>query len=629
MAILGLILIAFLATGIGTPGGSLTGGPAPNAVATVGGTQVTVQQVGDRVQGAWREASQQQPGLTVPAFLDAIGGIGPIVEQYIGATVLGVWAQKHGITANERLIGAEIAAIPAFQGPTGQFDQKAMNAMLGQRRMSFATLHDGIRDDLIRRQLVVPITTGVQTPTGLLNPYAMLLIDRREGAVGAVEASTAGIAAPTDAEVANWYKSYVARYSLPERRVVRYALLGPEQMTAAAPTDAEIAAAYKADAAKYAASETRTLSQVVLPGEAQAKAFAAKVSGGTPFAKAAADAGFAAADISLGDLAKDALAKSASPAVADAAFALPANGTTAPIKTALGFTIAHVDAIKRTAAKTLDQAKPEIVAALAKKKGEDALGTRMQAIQDQLTDGANFNDIVAKQKLSVITTPPVLANGTVPTDPAFKPDATLTALMKPAAQATAEDAPTLETIDPTHFALLSVASVVPAAPLPLAEVKARVAQDIVTKRAVDRAYAQAQAILAKVQGGQPLAAAMAAAGLHAPQTIATTQVELSRAGPNVPAPVRTLFRLTAGKSDLAPGPAGSWYVVHLDRIVPGDPAMLAPIVSATRGELGRNLSEEYAQQFAAAARQQVKVTRNPAAIGQLDAQLRGRAPQGQ
>lgn len=629
VALLGVILIAFIVTGVGTPGGGFSGGPGANAVATVGGRPVTVPQVAQRVQGLYREAQRQQPGLAMPAFLAAIGGLAGVVEQYVDATVLGVWAEKHGITANERLIGAEIAAVPAFQGPTGQFDQRVMDAALGQQRMTFASLHDGIRDDLVRRQLLLPVTAAAALPDGLVKPYAALLIQRREGAVGIVSAKADGVPAPDDAAIANWYKDHLARYSLPERRVVRYAPVGPEAVHPAPPSDAEVAAAYRADAAKYVARETRRLDQVVLPTQAAADALAAKVKGGTAFAKAAADAGFAAADIALGDVDRASLARSASPAVADAAFALPANGTTAPIKTPLGFAIVHVDRVTAIPARSLAEATPEIRAAFARKRADDALGTLVQAMQDQLSDGASFNDVAKKHGLAAVTTPPLLPNGTAPTDPAFKADAVLTALMRAAAQAGADDPATIETIDPTHFALLGVAQVVPAAPMPLAEVRDRVRADIVAQVAADRARAQAQALAARVKAGQPLAAALAAAGLPPAQPLGSTQVELARAGGNVPVPMRALFRLTAGGTEVAPGPGGVWYVVHLDRIVPGSPASLAPIVNAAQTELSRSLGDEYAQQLVNAARATTPVRRNPSAVAALDAQLRGRSPQGE
>lgn len=623
VGLLALIMLAFVATGVGAPGGSLTGGPSADAVATVGGKPISVNVISERAQTALRQAREQQPALTMPQFLASIGGLNPLVEQSIGATVLSAWAERHGLTASERLIGSEIATFPAFRGATGKFDENAMNALLNQRRMNFNTFHDDVRDELIRRQLLNPIMAGTRAPDGLLRIYAQSLIDKREGVIGLVAASPAGIAAPTDQQVADYYRGHIARYSLPERHALRYALIGPESVALPAPTDAEIAAQYKADAAKYAASETRTIQRVVLPNEAAARAFAAALAKGTGFAQAAAGQGLAAADINAGTVTKDAFAASDGAEIAAAAFALPSGGTTAPVKSPLGWSIARVEAIKAVPARSLEQVRPEIAAALTKKKADDALSKLVQQLEDAVADGANFNEVVAKHKLQVVTTPPLLPNGTAPGDPNFRPDPTIAALLKATADSSADDAPTVETIDQNgHFALVGVASVVAAAPVPLAQIKPRVAEELVFERAVARAKTQAQSLLAKIKSGQAPAAAFQAAGMKAPQPLSLSQIELSRAGADVPAPIRALFRLAPGKADLVQGPNGSWFVVKLDRIAPGDAKMLPMVIGATRSELQRGLGDEYAQQFANAARVEVKVKRNPAALGKLEQDLR-------
>ena len=622
VAILALIMIAFIVTGVGTPGGGLVGGgPGADSVATVGGRAISTAEISRRAEQALRSAREQQPSLTMGQFLAAVGGLGPIVEQTVGATVLTEWGRRHGIAASERLIGGEIGKIPAFHGVTGQFDQNVMNNVLGQQRITFASLHDDIRDDLVRRQLLTPIMAGTRAPESVLRAYAQLVIDQRQGEIGMIPAKPEG-PAPTDQEVSDFYKAHIARYSLPERRVLRYAIISPDTVAPAAPTDAEIAAQYKADAAKYAASETRTIQRVVLPDQNAANAFAAKLAKGTPFALAATEAGLSPTDIAVGAVTHDAFAGTDGKAIADAAFALAKPGNTAPVKSTLGWAIAHVEAITNVPAKSLAQATPEIKAALTKKKADDALNTTVGQVEDAVGDGA-FAEIVAKHKLQVVTTPALLPNGSAPTDPNFKPDATVTALLKAAADATPDDDPTVENLDPTHAALLSVASVVPAAPVPLDQIKPRVALDLQMQRAAEKAKGVAQAVLAKVKAGQPLAAAFAAAGLEAPKPIALNQLELSRAGQNVPAPIRVLFRLAPGKADLVQGPNGSWFLVKLDQILPGNAQLLPMVLNATRGELQRSLGDEYAQQFATAARDEVKVKRNPQALSALDQQLRG------
>ena len=628
VVILGVILLAFVFTGIGSPGARLFGGgdAAPDAVATVGGRPVTIAEVQNRAQQELRVAARQQPGVTMPQFLAAIGGVPALVDQVIGGAVLTRWAEKHGLVAGKRLVDGEISSIPAFQGPAGTFDQTQMNAILGQQRMSFAQLRDGVRDDLLRRQVLLPLSTGTRAPNALLNPYAMLLLDKRQGAIGMVPASTEGLAAPTDAEITAFYQGHVAAYSLPDRRVVRYAPIGPDTIAVPPPTDAEIAASYTANAASYAASETRTVSQVVLPDANAAKGFVAKVAGGTPFAKAAADAGFAAGDISLGALTRAALAKSASPAVAAAIFAAPNGGTTQPLKTELGYAIAHVDAVTARPARSLDQARAEIAAALARKKAAETIGTLVNQVQDALNDGANFADTAKRFKLGVVGTPPLLADGTAPSDPAFKPDATLAALMRVVKTMTPDDRPSLETVGADgRYALVAVAGMVRAAPIPLAQIGPRVRADLIADRAATRARTTAQGLLARLDKGVPIATAFAELKLPPPQPIVTTQVQVAQAGERVPPPVRELFRLVPGRNALLPGPNGAWFVVRLDRILPGETAMLPAIAAATRTELGQSLGDEYAQQFANAARAEVKVTHNAAAVAELTRQLRGAA----
>ena len=627
VALLGVLMVAFIVTGIGTPSGlgSLGGGPSADAVATVDGRQITVDEVARRAENELSQARQQQPGLTMPAFLAAIGGPAPLVENYLTGRLLEAWARRHGIAASPKLIDGEIASIPNFQGPGGQFDERQMAAILAQQRITVATLRDGVRDDLVRRQLLLPLSLGATVPPSLAQIYAGLFVARREGLAGLVPARPEAVPAPTEAEITAWYGTHLPAYSLPERRVIRYAVIDPATLPVAAPVPAEIAARYKQDAAKYAARSARALSQVVLPDEAAAKAFAAKVAGGTPFVTAATAAGFAAADISLGEVLKPDLARNASPAIADAAFAAKAGATLAPMKSSLGWNVVHVDRIADTAAKSLAEATPEISDALTKQKRAEAVGKIGQKIQDAVDGGASFDEVTKDNQLAVVTTPPVVAAGTAPGDPAFKPDATLTALLKPAFQGSTEDEPTLEQLGADgRFALLSLAQVVPGAPQPLAQVRDRVIADDRREKAFAQAKASAEAIVAKLRVGQSLAGALAAAKLAAPTPLAASQLELSRA-PQVPPAMRTLFTLAPGKTALAPAPEG-WVIVQLARIVPAPPQIVQGVAAGLRSELARQTGNEWLEQFARAAAADVKVKRNPAAMAALARQLAGQAP---
>jgi peptidyl-prolyl cis-trans isomerase D len=627
LGLLGLIMIAFIVTGVSNNGPGSDAAPIDGTtLATVGDRKIGEADAEQRLQGVLRQQQAQQPDLTMAQFVTG-GGYEAVIDQIVSGAALEQFARKIGLSASKPQVDAEIVGIPAFRGPTGQFDENAMRTVLQQQRVTEAQLRADIASDAIRRQLLIPVSAAAGMPAGMALPYASLMLESRSGVIGLVPASAlAGGPAPTDAELNGWYRSHLAAYTIPERRVIRYAVVGQESIAAAArPTEAEIAAAYKAEAASYAPTEKRTLTQVVADTEAKARSIAAAVSAGTPIAKAAATAGLAPA--TLAGRTRDQVADAATPAIAAAAFAAPQGMVTAPAKSDFGWTIMRVDAIERVAGRTLAQVRDEIAAKLAAARTKDLLADAAAKIDDAISDGSSFDDVVKSQKLAVQTTPALLANGTAPDQPGWTMPADVQPLLKSANDLSADDDPVVATIVPEQrFALVSVAKVVPAAAPPLAVVRARVLADLTADRAQSRAKAIADAIATKANGGTPLSAAFAAAPvrLPAPQPTTGRRADLMRGQQQVPPPLSLMFSMASGKTRVleAPGKQG-WWVVSLNRIVPGDARQAPQLVEGARRELAKIVGEEYLEQFAAAARATVGVKADSAAIGKLKARLAG------
>ncbi|MEH3107634.1 MAG: SurA N-terminal domain-containing protein [Sphingomonas fennica] len=634
MALLALIMIAFIVTGVETQGtGGLGLGGSSTAIARVGGRDIEPAEVTARAQSEVARAREQQPGLTMAAFVNG-GGLMPIIAQLMDTRAIEAWARDAGIVASQRLVDGEIASVPAFAGPTGQFDPNAMRQILAQQRITEAQLRADAAGDLIRRQVLVPLASGATASAGLARPYAALLLEQREGLIGVVPAASIPPGpAPTEAEVAAEYRRNVARYTVPERRTIRYAAFSPATLGAAAqPSEAEIAAAYKADTAKYAPSEQRTLQRVILQDEAAAKALAARVRGGTAFAAAAEAAGFGASDIAVPAGTRAAFAAFATPAVADAAWAQKAGGVTDPVRTPLGWQVVHIVSIRQEPGKTLAEARPEIIAALTARKAEDQIAARVDRLEKAIEDGATFEEAARAEKLTIETTPPLLAGGLAPDRPDYQLAPDLAPVLKTVFEAQAGDDPTVESLGAGKgFALVALGQIVPQAPRPLAEVRAQVAADLVARRAEDRARTITNAIVAKAQKGMPLAQAIAEAklGLPAPQPVTARRIDLSRAERPVP-PLQLLFGLENGKTQSLPIPQGQgFYVVQVRKIVPGDASKDEALAAQVRSSMGGVVAEELLQQFATAAKQQVKAERRDPAIARLRAELAGQPLPGQ
>src|SRR6185436_8606035 len=185
-----------------------------------------------------------------------------------------------------------------------------------------AQLRDDISRSLMQRQLLAPAALGVRVPDGIVRQYAALALERRRGSVGVVpfQLMAQGIN-PTDAELTQFYTRNRAAFTDPERRIVKYALMGREQITQnVTPTEAEIQGVYNHNAAVYGPRESRTLQSIVLPTQAAAQAFAQRVRGGTDFAAAASAAGFSAGDITFANQQRAQFATATAGPVADAAF---------------------------------------------------------------------------------------------------------------------------------------------------------------------------------------------------------------------------------------------------------------------------------------------------------------------
>ncbi|MCF7643728.1 peptidylprolyl isomerase, partial [Acinetobacter johnsonii] len=76
---------------------------------------------------------------------------------------------------------------------------------------------------------------------------------------------------PDDKALNAYYVSHRARYLVPQRRVVRYATVMPDQIRAQqTASEAEIADAYKKAGTRFAATEKRGVRQLVVLDQATA-----------------------------------------------------------------------------------------------------------------------------------------------------------------------------------------------------------------------------------------------------------------------------------------------------------------------------------------------------------------------
>lgn len=626
--VLGIIALAFAAGDV-TGLGHSVGGMTSKNVAEVGGDEITEAELVGQTKNALRNVQQQQPTADMAGLIQA-NGVERLLEQLIDQRAAARFATDQGMIVSKQSVDGVIASIPAFRGPDGKFSQVTFENALSQQRMSERDLRRDIAEQRLIQFLTAPANGGSRVGAQMALPYASLLLERRRGAIGVIPAAAVGLgAAPSDAEVAAFYKANVVRYTVPERRTMRYALVTPESVKAqATPTDADFQAAYKADPARFAASEKRTAQVVVVLDKASADALAAKVRGGMALDAAARAVGLEARTLSKVD--KAAAGRQTSPTVADALFAAAPNALVGPIRAGGGFTVAKLTGVEKVAARTLDQARAELIPEVTKANEVALMSKLNDALDTAASEGASFDEIVRDNKLTANRTPALMQNGRDPLNIQAAPDPKLAPIVQAGFTAEQGDAPQIVPIGTDGgFALVGLEAVTAAAPRPLAEVRADVAKALQLQRAQAAARKVAAAVVAKIDAGTPLAAALAQTGLKLP---APKPVELPRAAlaanPNGPEPALALmFSMAAKRAKMLALPQGAgWAIVYLNSITPGDATKDPRTLKAAQDDLRRGIGRELIEQFGRAMRDTVGVKRNPSAIAAAKAQLSGQAP---
>jgi peptidyl-prolyl cis-trans isomerase D len=627
--LLGLILIAFVVTGIGTPssfGGLGTGG---SALASVGDEQIDQNEMEKRLKDVLKAEREKQPGIDMAQLLRG-GAAEGVLDELIDQLAVSIFGERAGMVISRRLIDGEIASNPRFFGATGKFDEELFRATLRENGISEDDYRADLKRSIAVRHILTPIATSPTVPNSLTFPYASMKLERRSGTVISIPASLflAG-PVPTEAEITTYYNSNKTRYILPETRVIRYALFDRAQFVGkVVPSEADIETYYKSHAEQYAAKESRGLTQVIIPTQAIAQKIATAASQGTSFAAAAKAAGFDV--LTIPALEEKAFAGQSSASVAKAVFAATQGAIIQPAKSGLGWHVVRIDSIVKTPGKTVAQARPEILPLVEKIKVDEAMSDYTDSLDDAAGKGLTFDQIAKEKGLVVVNTPDVTASGIAPYQPNFKADAAFAPLYKEAFLADPDDDPATVSLGGEKFAFFDLGKVNASAPRPLGQIKDQVKADVIADHGSKAAKKAAEAIMSKANGGAPLATAMSAAGVALPraETVNARRIDVMNAGEKVPPPTALMFSLAARKAKILemPGKRG-WYVVWLDNIEAGDAGKDPELLARTSAELKDLLGREYAQQFAAAAKKSVKVERNDANIAAMKRGLTGTGTQ--
>ncbi|RVQ69069.1 hypothetical protein EKN06_02340 [Croceicoccus ponticola] len=617
-----LIALAFASADI--TGGSFGGIGGGERVATVGDQRISTSTYRETLNGAFERARQDNPQLTMQEFLDS-GARDGVLDNMVERMAVYAFALDNDLRIGDSLIGSELKDIPAFQGPDGKFSQEMYKAALQQRGISEKLLREDLEQGLAARMTLIPAQIGTAMPEKIAQQYARLLNETRHGSVALIPSAVfAKDVKVTDAILQKYLADNRARYLLPERRTVRYAIIDSTGIGDVQATDAEIAARYAADRALYIGKEARRVTQLVLPTEAAAKAVLAEMADPSRMAAVASSKGLATTQVTGDD--RGDLAAKTSPAVTQAVYATAQGRIAGPVRGPLGWYLLRVDAITRTNDRPLSAVRDQIAAAVTAEKRTQALSDRAAKAEEDLNGGATLAEVAKAFGAEVKTTSPLLANG-APFGNGAAPDAAVLRVLSAAfAMEEGGDAQIAASADGKAYILFAPGKITPAAPPPLAQIKPYLERDYRLQEGSKQAEVAADKVLAAILKGKSPAEAMKLIANAVPPVdeVNTSRQALMGSGRPVPPALALMFTMAKGSTKKLEAPSNlGWLIVDLDDIETKAIPANDPMVMATRRQLGPQIGGELGEQLTQAIIADVGVKRNDTAIKAVVDQLTG------
>ncbi len=566
--VMGLIVVSFVIWGIG----DIFRGISVNEVAKVGSIGISVASFQQSYQTELQTLQQRARRAITNEEAHQFGLDGQVLSRMISDAVMDDRVAALGLAISDAQLAKSITSDPAYAGPGGAFDKTRFNASLRDQGYNEQSFVKEQRRVYLRQQFVQALLGEMAVPKAALE-----VLDRFQSEARAIDDLTLTAAAlgpippPDDAAVQSYFDAHKRAFDAPQYRKLVLLSLTPASL--AKPDEVSDADARKLyDAVKnqrYGTPERRTVQQILFPSEAEAAAALARLKSGTPFADIAKDRKLEPKDVDLGTVTKEQIFDKA---VADAAFSLPADGTSEPVKGTFGPVLAHVVAIQPSALKPYEDVAPALKQELALKTSTSRIQGLHDKIEDARSSGKSLTDAAKAAGLETKTIDSVDDKGL---DKDGKPVEGLNdreALLRAAfASDVGVDNDTVQGRD-GGMTWFEVAAVDPARPKPLAEVKAQVVAAWTEQEITRKLDAKAADLVKSIDGGQT----MAAAALSLGNLPVAQAVDIKRGGAKgfSNEVVAQVFDVKVGEAGWAPVGDGSRLVFRVKKSVvpPFDPA---------------------------------------------------------
>lgn len=484
----------------------------------------------DEFRAAFEQARQQQRQALGEAFdpreFESADNKRKVLEQLIDQKALALGAKRAGIVVGDAAVQKMILSEPAFQ-VAGKFSPEQYQLLLSSQVPALSPLQFEEQQRERLRMMLVPQAIGESdfVTEGEQARLWKLLGETRDIGIALLPPVAADTAPVTDAQIKAWYDSHKNDFKQPEQVSLEYIEINGATLPVTATADeAALRKRYEAEKSRFMSPEQRVVAHILIAADAsadaatqkkaeeKAAALAKQAREGADFATLARanseDPGSKDAGGELPPFAKDG---SMVKPFEDAAFAMQAGEIRGPVKSDFGYHVLQLKQINPGTGRSFEEVRGELAA-------EEASSERDRA----------YNDLAGRVVNETLKNPTALAPAAEATGlplqkvGPFSRNAPQGIAMVPAVLRAAfsdtlvQDGTISDPIEitPSHSVVIRVSQHTPEQALPLAKARDAVVLAIRADRQEKAAQAAADALVARVQKGESLAAVAAAEGLR-------------------------------------------------------------------------------------------------------------------
>jgi peptidyl-prolyl cis-trans isomerase D len=593
-----------------------------DVVASVEGRDITVGRFRRAYQQQIQQYRNQFGGNMDERLLRQLGIDQRIVQQMIEEEAALVEAQKLGIRATNEEVRERIQSLPYFQ-ENGQFiGETRYRQMLQAANPPLRTdeFEDQVRRSVVVEKLQAALTDWIAvTDAEVESEFKRRNEKVKLSVVNFPADKYRESVTATDAEIAAAFEADKDKYRIPEKRKVKYATIDTQAIRERISVSAEdIQRHYEDNQQQYSTPEQVRASHILFKTEGkddaavkkQAEEVLAKVKApGADFATLANQ--YTEEEVGKtrgGDLdffERGRMAKE----FEDAAFALQPGEISGVVKSPFGYHIIKVTDRKPASKRSLEEVRAQIEDQIKWERAQNEAQGIVDSVTPLLETPADLDTIAKSRGL------------TVGESGFFAREEPITGIgMAPAVAERAFEMKEGEVSDairtPQGFAFITLTGTQAARVPPLDEVKARVREDVVKKKAIEAARQNAAAVAPKLKSGD-FAAAAKAAGLSAESTdLLARGAAIPQAGVS-PAVDAAAFSLpVGGVSDPITTDTGAVVIKVLEK-KEVTPAELSAGKQQLRDELRNAAKNRFYSAYMTKARERMKININREALAQV------------